>query len=333
MVKVLMATSWGTVCGIADYAEQAITAVQAADRGIIVQPSADALDPRTVLQATLVEPYDVLWLNYHRGLHSRWTPEVTAEVVRRLGCKCLITFHDTRGEAQPDDLQLALHDLADAFVVHEPCLGLPKAQVIRQGIPAGVTARLLDRSRDVLAYPHQPVLGTVGFNFPWKNYDRIAEVTAACGWALLILSCNATYEDEQRWRTRNPHLICVRQFLPTTETVAWLSGCDATIFAYECANTGTSGAIRQGIAARKPVVAWRDCRQFRDLRDLWEYEPHLSPPHVRWCTTFDRLPYILAVLPLGACDPGIVQLAATDSWTTQGRKYAAILTGLAEGRG
>ena len=35
--------------------------------------------------------------------------------------------------------------------------------------------------------------------------------------------------------------------------VAALSVCTATAFLYECHNSGTSGAIRLGIAALKPV--------------------------------------------------------------------------------
>lgn len=320
-MNVLMATSWHTACGIADHASQAISAIQSADRGIHVDPYAEALDPEWLSTILPGRSPEVLWLNYHRGLHSRWTPEVTAEVKARLGCTLLITFHDTRGEAEPDDLQRDLHQLADAFVVHEPVLGLPKAQVIRQGIPAAVPARRLNT--DWLAYPHQPILGTFGFNFPWKNFDRIAEVSAQCGWALMILSNNATVEDEARWRASNPHLVCVRGFQSGPDIVAWLSACDATIFAYECSNTGTSGAIRQGLATRKPVIAWSGCRQFFDLKDPANWAGGL-----RWCASFAELPLHLDAIPVGRCDPSIVRRAHQDSWRVAGQRYAAILRGL-----
>jgi hypothetical protein len=108
-------------------------------------------------------------------------------------------------------------------------------------------------------------------------------------------------------------------FRSAGEIVSLLSGCDATIFAYECANTGTSGAIRLGLAARKPVIAWRGCRQFRDLLD----DP-LGHTAIRWCYGFPALPQVLAQLPIQRVDPGIVQLAEGDSWARQATHYAAI---------
>src|SRR5207244_7148682 len=109
-----------------------------------------------------------------------------------------------------------------------------------------------------------PILGTAGFNFPWKNFDRLAQVTAGAGWAYLVCSNNATEADEKRWTKANPYTYVIRGFQPTAAIVGALMGCDATCWPYECANSGTSGAIRLGRAARTPVIAW-NTRQFRDL--------------------------------------------------------------------
>ena len=350
-MRILAVTSWGGACGIANYAEQLIEAVGQADPSIHLEPMPATLDPQVALDYLWRQPtyFDVIWLNYHRGLHSRWTPEALENIRREYASrKVVITFHDTYGERPPDDLTQHLHDLADAFVVHEPCEGLPKQILIRQGVPAGqmptafewVTfkggidapfVQIVDGppgSSWMRVPPYMPILGTVGFNFPWKNFDRLAEVTAEAGWAYLVLSNNATNEDAARWIGKNPWTCVVRGFRPTSEIVSWLSACDATCFPYECANSGTSGAIRLGLAARKPVIAWGPCRQFSDL---WlgqdgEREPD---PRINWVWNWENLVHALSNVPIQRVDPGIAYLAHRDSWVNQGRRYAEVFSGVA----
>jgi hypothetical protein len=313
-------SSWGTACGIADHLAQAKPAIEAADPSITIVPDPEGLDPKVVIERVRwsgANAYDWLWLNYHRALHSRWTPEVVADLVTftQGQMRVLVTFHDTYGERKPDALQVQLHDLADAFVVHEPCLDLPKAHLIRQGVaPAQLPY-------EYYGWGQVPILGSVGWNQPWKNYDTLARVTGEQGWALVLCCNNATVEDEARWEALNPRLFVVRGFLPADLIVSYLAGCDATIFAYECANSGTSGAIRLGLAARKPVIAWRDCRQFRDLVAA-ELNAQVWPIH--WCSGFDRLPQVLADIPVGRVDPSVVHLATLDSWVHQGQAYARL---------
>jgi glycosyltransferase involved in cell wall biosynthesis len=331
MTKVLAVTSWGGACGIANYAEMLIDAVGQADPSIEIEPHAEALDPAWGIPNAGL--YDCLWLNYHLGLHSRWDVE-TVHRVRQQGHRLVITYHDTRGEVAPTPHAQALHDLADAFVVHEPCEGLPKQILIRQGVPAAQEKANLRGhgvgdfgvySRTWLAYPEQPILGTVGFAFPWKNMDRLAEVTAEAGWAYLVCSNNATREDEARWKGANPATLVLRGFQPTSTLVSYLAGCDATVFPYECANSGTSGAIRLGIAARKPVIALAHCRQFRDL-----FTDPLGRTAINWVESFDELNFHLShLVPIHRVHPAVVALAHRDSWTNQGRRYAEIFRSVA----
>ena len=314
-MKVLLVSSWGTACGIADFGAQLAEAVYTADPSIHFIPCPEGLDP-AALPPT--DAYDVVFLNFHLGLHSRWQPEHITRL-KDSGKPAVVDFHDTRGEVEPDARQASLYDVADAFIVHEPCLGLPRAYLIRQGVHDWVAPTLYDQ-RTGGWNGGRPILGTCGFNFPWKNFDRLAAVTAEAGWAYLVCSNNASVEDEARWKTSNPHTLVQRGFLQTATIVSMLAGCDATVFAYECANSGTSGAIRLGLAARKPLIAWNSCRQFRDVSDRDE---------ILWCGGFDHLPKVLAhQVMIGRVDPGIVALAARDSWANQAAKYAAIFNGL-----
>lgn len=321
-MRVLAVSSWGGACGIANYLDLLKQAVEAADPTVEIMPFADGLDPATVVARWQWQKRgdDVLYLNYHRGLHSRWTPPFLSGLRGEYpGVRVVITFHDTYGEREPDDLTKALHDLADVFVVHEPCAGLSKAVVIHQGVPTWPGYITLDHSVDG-PFNGRPVLGTCGFNFPWKNFKRLAEITAACGWGYLVVSNNVSMADEAAWRSLNPHTQVFSGFRPTVEIVARLGGCDATCFAYECANSGTSGAIRLGLAARKPVLAL-PCRQFQDLAMADAAEA------ISWFGSFEHLPSHLRNVKIQRVDPGIVYLAERDAWAKQGQRYAQLFRG------
>jgi hypothetical protein len=332
-VKVLLVSSWGTACGIAEFGAQLAGAVHTADPSVTFIPCPEGLDPASV---PATDAYDMLFLNFHLGLHSRWTVG-HIQTIKAQGNPIVVDFHDTRGECQPDARAQSLHDVADRFIVHEPCEGLPKQILIRQGVPSAEPPKLIEyvhrlvtQDKDWPRFPYNmPILGTAGFNFPWKSFDQLAEVTAASGWGYLVCSNNATDEDVARWTHSNPWTFVVRGYQPTSEIVAWLTACDATCWAYQCANTGTSGAIRLGLAARKPVIAWRHCRQFRDLYLSDPNIGFLLTSQIDWCESFSHLPIHLEHIPIQRVSPGIVAIAHRDSWVKQGKRYAEIFQSLA----
>jgi hypothetical protein len=169
----------------------------------------------------------------------------------------------------------------------------------------------------------RPILGSIGFPFPWKNFDLLAEITASVGWALLLIAPTATPEQVRHWRSLNPHS-CIRPaFVPRQEAIVWLAGCDATAFPYVCHNTGQSGAILQGIAARKSVLAFATCRQFRALAT-----DDLGKRTITWVSTVEHLKTELLRCPIQRLDPGIVALAEQESWPRLGRKYAELYRSL-----
>jgi glycosyltransferase involved in cell wall biosynthesis len=334
MTRILLATSWGNACGIAEHSAYLVANLS---MEFNVLPSAEALDPQWVhhhyVREHSVPP--ILHLNYHRALHSRWTPQAVEVAKRLLGSKIVITFHDTREQA--DDLMFQLLAHADAFIVHEPVewkapsinlenTGLyhyetwDRVHYWRQGVPDWpiVTSRPVDHFWKY----RQPVVGTVGFPFPWKNYDLLCQAAAEAGWGVLLLAPNATPEDIQRWQTLNPATHVIPTFTPREQVVEYLASCDATAFLYTCANTGTSGAIRQGLAARKPVIATKGCRQFRDLVRGWA---------INWTdATLADVRDTLSCMSLSRVDPSVVRQAHEDSWTIQGQRYATLYQQLLE---
>lgn len=337
-MKVALVSSEGR-CGIAEHSNMLVAAVQ--DLGIDFRRDARWLDPEKFDRWDC----DILHLNYHRGLHSQWTPEWLHDNLRP-GPKVVITFHDTY-ETQPDNLPWALLDVCDAMIVHEPCdlqtgtaiplvaattspdvleiyaASRPRAAKVhywRQGVPDPVHA----------PYPLgeaalRPYVGTCGFAFPWKGFELLCDAAQQVGWGVLILSHNATDAQVKDWQARNPWVKVVRQYMPTERMVAMLAGCDATAFLYSCANSGTSGAIRLGIAAGKPLLATYGCRQFRDLQEMQEATGiYFIDPDV------PSVAKLLQNVQLLRFDPDIVALRERDSWRHLGAKYAALYRSLVQ---
>src|SRR3990172_4429221 len=85
----------------------------------------------------------------------------------------------------------------------------------------------------------QPVLGSIGFPFPWKNFDRLASLTCGPGRAPVLIAPGGTPTGGGPWK---------------------------------------GGAILQGVAAPKPMIAFSGCRQFRALC----LDP-LGREAIRWC--------------------------------------------------
>lgn len=310
-LRVLLVTTWETPCGIAEHSAMLKEAVEEADGQITILPCPEALDPHA---ADLYKgAYDVIHLNYHAALHSRWTPNRIAATCRDHR-PMVVTYHDT-GVPNSDQCR-AVCAAADAAVVHEPYDDLPADRTYywRMGVCDAVPPYQYPP-----AFRDRPILGTVGFPFPWKCYDDLARVTEAAGWGLVLLAPGATPDQLTRWRAINPHSEIVSTFLSRREVQSRLAGCDATAFTYVTHNTGQSGAILQGIAARKPVIALRTCRQMRALA----LDP-LGAETICWAETFEDVGGYLRHLPLGRLDAGIVALAHQERWSVKGAQYAAL---------
>ncbi len=321
-MRVLLVTTWGTACGIAEHSAYLKEAVEAADPGIEIIPHTD-LHPESFRH---VADIDLVWLNYHAALLSQWTPEWIRRWQQSAHVKIGVTYHDsgTPNTQQAKDVCAA----ADAFVVHEPYDDLEgDGRYWRQGVPDWASPMIYDQSPRSWC-GNRPIVGTVGFPFPWKNYDLLCEASALAGWATFLIAPGATPEQRDRWLALNPHTNLYDQFLGRDHVGALLAGCDATAFLYSCQNGGTSGAIRQGIAARKPVLATLECRQFRDLQDG---ASGLAQHAITWLPdlSVDGVSAALATTRLQRVDPMIVALAERDRWPVFGAAYASLYRSLA----
>ncbi len=251
-MRVALVSSDGR-CGIAEHSAMLKQYVSAADPLVEFVSDPAWLDP---LKGPDPYGWDIVHLNYHRALHSRWTPEVLGQKFPATNAKRVVTFHDTYA-VQPDRLPWDLLDVCDALIVHEPCdltetvagydgaaLPLyPKVYYWRQGVPELVPHRAYEVPL-TLEYAHRPYVGTCGFAFPWKGFELLCEAAASVGWGVLILSHNATEAQRATWEALNPWLKLVDRYLSTDGLIAALMQCDATAFLYGAQNSGTSGAIR-----------------------------------------------------------------------------------------
>jgi len=318
-MKVLLVTSWNTQhgCGIEAHSRYLIDAVSQADPTITFVASEDALNPTFAWD--LANIYDVVHLNYQAALHSRWTPRVIRSLKEQYpDVKILVTYHDT-GVPNSDQCKDVIA-VADAAVVHEAFTDLPKEKTHywRQGV---VEANGEQGERPWWSNA-RPAVGTVGHDFGWKNVDKLCELAKEVGWGVVF--CTPQELEEERLaqlKALNPW-VKVYAGRHVHATIAALHECQATAFLYVTHNTGTSGAIRLGIAARKPIIALRTCRQFRDLAD--DLDNPLGRRVINWCDTMEDVQHKLRSITLGSFDAGICALAEQESWSHLGKKYAAL---------
>lgn len=325
-MRVTLVTTWDIPCGIAEHAfylKEALEAVPPVEGESIWVEVEENLHPHAIANVDRPVP-DWVVLNYQAALHSQWTPrDVQAMQVR--GSKVAIIYHDT---GTPNSAQCqALHAVADLFLVHEPCEDLPGAVYLRQGVPDWVNPWVynLDARPRHAWSGRRPIVGSVGFPFPWKNYDLLAEASAEAGWALMLCAPNATEAQVARWTALNPHSEIVTTFEHRVQVLAMLSGCDATAFLYANANTGTSAAIRLGVAARKPVLASRPeaCRQFRDL-----WADPVGGRGIQWISNLNVEEVATHLeFAAGHGTGHVVRLAHQDRWSLKGEQIAQLLRG------
>lgn len=312
--EITLVSTFGEACGIAEMAAYWKEAIE--PEGFKVEVVTD-LHPRTVLDRKT--PPKLTVLNYHAALLSQWHPEHIHEVQAR-GGRVLSIYHDS-GVPNSDQCK-GICEASDHFILHEPYDDLPPhGTYLRQGIPDWQDPVYFDllkqaQCRADLWWRDQPIVGTVGLSLGYRNIDLLCEAAALAGWGVLVIASKATNEEVGRWGSLNPAVAIVREFIPKEQVVSYLSGCSATAQLLVTNNNGTSGGVRQCLAARRPLVALRS-RQTRDLE---------SEAAIHWIDNGSPqgVAEALESLPSGGVDHGIVRIAARDSWVNQAKVYARI---------
>jgi len=320
-INVLLVTSKKQDCGIREYGKMLIEAMElvAPEIRITERPDPHYENPYRIPDSSP----DIIHLNHHASYDS-WT-ESAVRSFQSYGIKMVITQHDTfetfdimRERGMPDFRG------ADALVVHEPVAGLEGANVhyIRQGVS-------LFRYPVTKVARDYPVVGTVGFPFPWKNYDLLMRASARAGWGVVLIAPGATVAQCEEWQGLNPRAEITPYFTPKYAALEILHACDATAFLYNTGNSGTSGALRMGIAARRPIIA-SPCRQTRDLEG--DSRIYWAPPSEAaiWAVLdfFKQLSPERRRVWAESC----ASLAEEDSWLNAAREYARIYREVAGGR-
>lgn len=310
---------YGGQCGIGQYAEYLWENLRANDPGLKVDTEPD-LHPQAVLKLETLPR--VVILNYQAALLSQWHPAHIKEVQTR-GAKVLTIWHDS-GVPNSDQCK-AICAASDHFILHEPYEDLPAhGTYLRQGVPAWEDPAYFwylrqQQVREGKWWFEQPVVGTVGLSLGYRNIDLLCKASYEAGWGVLVVASKATDDEVTNWTCYNPAAVIIREFLPKEHLVSYLAGCDATAQLTVTNNAGTSGAIRQCLAARKPLIAFKS-RQFRDLEDelaiQWLDDGSINgvADALENSAMWDRLP--------------IVRLAHRDSWTRAATVFGRLIRDL-----
>lgn len=217
-------------CGIAEHADMMREALVLRGHTVEVQP------PIWDLAIHAARP-DVVILDHHAAVHAAWTPERVAALDAEV--PVVVIQHDTFETRELMD-ERRLPDfvgVAEKVLIHEEVRGY--GTLFPMPLP-----NPLDYFPDQTAHP---TVALVGFDFPWKNFELVERHARELGVEVRRIGGAGHF----RGRGRMLNLV---------------ARCWGAVFFYVCGNSGQSGAIGVGLAAKIPVWAHSGCRQFRELR-------------------------------------------------------------------
>lgn len=332
-MNVLLVTSDRDACGIREYGRMLMAAVHKSDPSInfVEWPYIGEIPPNV-----WDGRYQVLHLNHHAALHSAWTAHTVDMLQKDL--PVLVTQHDTY-ETWEIMQARGFTDFrnAAALVVHEQVLGLTDQLKNggRGGLLPGVESMAYHIQQPVPEIPlhacanriatgpgYSYAVGTIGFDFDWKNFDLLVEAAREAGWSVMIISPGITAERARKLREMIPGKVLIyEQFMPWRDALTVLHQfCDATAFLHVGGFSGTSGSIRMGLGARRPVIAFEACRQFKDLENhpgiLWAGGKNHVVEYLGWLAKSATAREILS--------KKVAELAERISWTHAGQQYAQL---------
>lgn len=258
MTKVALLTTWGEICGLAEYAKNLVGNCLDTEFTVIARPNWPKL-------WELAIDCQIVLVNYEPGLLS-WLSPVLVRNLSIANKKTVMILHTSHEgiNREPFSITRAF----DRVVVHE------KTQEGFVYIPCGIVECWTDPDKKT-----KNSLGSCGFPFPWKGFHQVAQAAQLLGKSCTIISADSSHADTMAMRRcvmdACPTAEYVTDWLPEADVISKLAENEVNVFAYGGGLYGISGAVRLGLASGRPCVLSRN-RQFRDLYD-YEDEIEFTP--------------------------------------------------------
>jgi hypothetical protein len=244
-----------------------------------------------ILKSHLAQWFDVVMLNDAQWMHAgkpdvviiNWHPaRVSTSVahvksLQNAGAKVILILQNSYHDAidVPEcDILFAI----DAVVAHEP---------ITLRINGVLSSKMVFIPHGILEVPNLhnwngstvPMFGTAGFQFPWKRTDVVVSAAARCGVQARIFCPPYPGFDRNReidkWHMMYKNVHVDRNWLSEGQVIQCLSEHVLNIFWFESQGMddqwGQSGAVRLGIAAKRPTII----SKHRKFRTLMPYQDEL----------------------------------------------------------
>jgi len=172
-------------------------------------------------------------------------------------------------------------------------------------------------------------IGTAGFPFPWKGFDVVIEAAKRLHGIANLVCPQSEHVDvnpfRMRWRTElgTEKLAMEMRWLKEAEVVRLLAQSTVNVYYYDPAHshlTGQSGAVRLGLAARRPIIL----SVHRQFRSLFEYEDEIyfadNKEHA-----IELIAHVNASLKQGSPVRMPSRVIAEQGWSCTGRLYESLI--------
>jgi hypothetical protein len=258
------------------------------------------------------EDCDIVHLTYERNLHRGLTPWVFEEL-RRRGKKTVITYYNIwPGDHQDDQMVKAF----DVVIVPDQVEAKLRGYAY---VPHGVM-----EIAGLSQVTQVPTLGTAGFPTEAKGSLIMAEVCQELGLRFFMVAPISIHADAMLMRAeverRCQNSLFVHDFLRQEDIIRQLSSCTLTAWLYRAipSQSGFSGSIRLGCAAKRPMVA----SMAGMYRDLFGYDDEINFVRTETPTFKSVLPVVQYALEHPEKKPD--RVVKDQSWKKCGQMYAEI---------
>jgi len=307
-MRICLLTSSDERCGVAVYGQHLMVALPEVKWTVIGH--------REWL-GVLLDEFDLVVVNYEPGLFPALMPR--RAFVK--GQKTILIMHTSHAG---DNHNWLTHQF-NRVVVHEPTT--EGFDFIPMATPAPLTNDELVETADMRRIGFSFKLGTVGFPFPWKGFDEVADAAKMMGGHALVIAPKSEHKGAD-WlgnaeRLRAKGAFVATKWMDERYVLKMLNCCDCIVFAYHGCNPGISGAVRLGLACGRPVVVTK-CRMFRDLEAYAdEIGVAESPSAQDIYNAVEKMVTEEWKLPK--------RVLAETNWEVVGRKYLELFNGCIQG--